>query len=104
MTEMLVLPIDLSRAGIRRLEARLERDIEAGADLGSRQGQIACLSGSILRSVERLREAVLVLAADLPAGDPMVGRLQEAAETMTRLAFTVVGHAAPYSPPARREG
>ena len=98
MTELLILPVDLSSDGIRRLEAQLERDIRAGGNLGSRQGQIACLSESILRSVEGLQEALSLLTAELPAGDPMVARLQEAAENMMRLALAVMDYAALYGP------
>lgn len=101
MTELLILPVDLSSNGIRRLEAQLERDIRAGGDLGSRQGQIACLSESILRSVEGLHEALSLLAAELPAGDPMVARLRDAAENMTRLALAVMDYATLYDPHGR---
>lgn len=102
MTGMIVLPVDISSEGIRRLEAQLEREIRTGADLGSRHGQIACLSGSILRSLETLRKAMLHLTGELPDGDPMVGRLREATESMTRLARAVMDYARLHDPKGRQ--
>lgn len=101
MTEMLILPVDLSPSGMSRLGAQLEREIQAGRDLGSRHGQIACLSEAIMRSVEGLREAVILLAADLPPDDPMVCQLRDAGANMTRLAKAVMDYAALHGPITR---
>lgn len=90
MTDVLTLPLDLSPEASRLLRDRLERDVAAGLDPGPRHAQIACLSGSLTRSLHQLREALGRALSELPAGDPRAISLQEAASGMASLAQAVM--------------
>ena len=101
MTDIAVLPVAPSAEGVARMYAELLRDAGDGLDLGSRRGQIACLSASVLRSLGSLRVSLGLVAAGLSADDPVLHRLQEAAANMTLPARAVVDCAAPCGPPRR---
>ncbi|MFH6787320.1 MULTISPECIES: hypothetical protein [Methylobacterium] len=94
MADVLALPLDLSAEGVHRLRIQLERDLAAGLDPGSRQAQIACLSGSLARSLHQLREAVGKALSEMPANDPLALNLRDAATGMTRIAEAVMAGAA----------
>ncbi len=101
MTDVLTLPLDLSPEASRRLRDLLERDLAAGVDPGPRHAQIACLSDSLARSLHRLREAVGRALLELPAEDPRMVRLQEAASGMASLAQVVMDRTGAYRQPPR---
>lgn len=94
MAEVLTLPLDLSAEASRRLHVQLEQEMAAGLDPGSRQAQIACLSGSLTRALHQLRESVRRAVSDLPADDPTASTLHEAATGMALLAQAVMAGAA----------
>ncbi len=90
MSEILILPLDLSPEASRRLRDRLERDLASGLDPGPRQAQIACLSGSLKRSLHQLREALGKALSELPADDPTATDLRAAALGVASLAQAVM--------------
>ncbi len=77
MTNVLTLPLDLSGKAARRLSSQLERDLAAGLDPGPRHAQIACLSDSLARSLDQLKEALARAVSELPADDPAALRLRK---------------------------
>jgi hypothetical protein len=101
MSDVLILPLDLSPEASRRLRDRLERDLAAGSDPGPRHAQIACLSGSLARSLHQLREALGRALSEMPADDPSAHSLQEAASGMASLAQAVIDLAGVCRAPAR---
>lgn len=93
MTEIVTFPLALSAEGGRRLSARLEADVRAGVDPGPRSTQIDCLSVSLARSLQELKEALARAAAELPEGDPTLCTLREAVAGVTRIAQAVMAGA-----------
>ncbi|KQO64154.1 MULTISPECIES: hypothetical protein [unclassified Methylobacterium] len=97
MRETSGLPFDRSahRFGPAENRAGLA-DLEAG---GCRH-RLAGTSASITRSLQGLQDALVLLVAALPADDPMVPRLNAAAQNMTRLARAVLTYGAVLDPHA----